>query len=173
MQRMATFDGLTNLYNHRFFRIQLRTEFQRALRYQKKLTLIMIDIDDFKGYNDRHGHLSGDRVLTEIAKTIRSTVRDIDFVARYGGEEFALILPEVDSSGGMIVAEKVRAAISAQHFRNDGGADLGSITVSCGVTDNVDTVGPNDLIRRADRALYWVKTHGRNLVRRADSVEEA
>ena len=172
MQRMATIDGLTNLFNHRFFRIQLRTEFQRALRYQKKMSLVMIDIDDFKGYNDRYGHLSGDRVLTEVAKTIRSTVRDIDFVARYGGEEFALILPEVDSNGGMVVAEKIRVAVEAQHFHAESGEDLGSITISCGVTDNVDTTGPNDLIRRADRALYWVKTHGRNLVRLAAPLEE-
>ena len=172
MQRMATIDGLTNLYNHRFFRIQLRTEFQRALRYQKKMSLVMIDIDDFKSYNDRCGHLAGDRVLAEIGRTIRSTVRDIDFVARYGGEEFALILPEVDSTGGLVVAEKIRVAIGAQQFKTESGEDLGSITVSCGVTDNMNTTGPNDLIRRADRALYWVKTHGRNLVRLADAVED-
>lgn len=172
MQRMATIDGLTGLYNHRFFRIQLRTEFQRALRYQKKMSLVMIDIDDFKCYNDRYGHLAGDRVLAEIGRTIRSTVRDIDFVARYGGEEFALILPEVDSSGGLVVAEKIRAAIGGQQFKTESGEELGAITISCGVTDNVNTTGPNDLIRRADRALYWVKTHGRNLVRLADSLED-
>ncbi len=173
MQRLATIDGLTNLFNHRFFRIQLRTEFQRALRYQKKMSLVMIDIDDFKNYNDRYGHLAGDRVLIEVAKTIRATVRDIDSVSRYGGEEFALILPEVDSTGGMVVAEKVRLAIGAQRFRTESGEDMGSITVSCGVTDNVNTTSPNDLIRRADRALYWVKTHGRNLVRLADPMEES
>jgi diguanylate cyclase (GGDEF)-like protein len=173
MQRMATIDGLTNLFNHRFFRIQLRIEFQRALRYQKKMAMVMIDIDDFKGYNDRYGHLAGDRVLAEVARVIRSTVRDIDLVARYGGEEFALILPEVDSTGGLVVAEKVRAAVGAQEFRTESGEGIGSITVSCGVTDNVNTTSPNDLIRRADRALYWVKTHGRNLVRLADPMDDA
>jgi diguanylate cyclase (GGDEF)-like protein len=173
MQRMATVDGLTHLFNHRFFRIQLRIEFQRALRYQKKMALVMIDIDDFKSYNDRYGHLAGDCVLAEVARVIRSTVRDIDLVARYGGEEFALILPEVDSTGGLVVAEKVRAAVGAQRFKTESGEEIGSITVSCGVTDNVNTTGPNDLIRRADRALYWVKTHGRNLVRLADPMDNA
>ncbi len=119
MQRMATVDGLTNLFNHRFFRDQLRTEFQRALRYQKMMAVIMIDIDDFKGYNDTYGHLAGDRVLAETARAIRGAVRDIDFVARYGGEEFALILPEVEAASGLIVAEKIRKAVegAAFHFR--------------------------------------------------------
>jgi diguanylate cyclase (GGDEF)-like protein len=167
MQRMATVDGLTNLFNHRFFREQLRTEFQRAVRYQKTLALIMIDIDDFKGYNDRYGHLAGDRVLAETARAIRGSVRDIDFVARYGGEEFALILPEVDASSGVIVAEKIRRAVEAQRFISEEGEEIGTITISCGVTDNRDAASPEEIIERADRGLYWVKRHGRNLVRLA------
>jgi diguanylate cyclase (GGDEF)-like protein len=165
MQRMATVDGLTNLFNHRFFREQLRTEYQRALRYRKLMTVIMIDIDDFKVYNDTYGHLAGDRVLADTARTIRSSVRDIDYVARYGGEEFALILPEVDAQNGMIVAEKIRKAVEAQRFISEDGEVIGAITVSCGVTDNADSALPEEMIERADRALYWVKRHGRNLVR--------
>jgi diguanylate cyclase (GGDEF)-like protein len=167
MQRMAMVDGLTNLFNHRFFHEQLRTEFQRAVRYQKAMALLMIDIDDFKGYNDTYGHLAGDRVLAETARTIRGVVRDIDFVARYGGEEFALILPEVDAQSGIIVAEKIRSAVEALRFISEDGEAIGSITVSCGVTDNREAVAPDALIERADRALYWVKRHGRNLVRLA------
>jgi diguanylate cyclase (GGDEF)-like protein len=167
MQRMAMVDGLTNLFNHRFFRDQLRTEFQRAVRYQKSMALLMIDIDDFKGYNDTYGHLAGDRVLAETARTVRGSVRDIDFVARYGGEEFALILPEVDAQSGLIVAEKIRKAVEAQRFISEDGETIGSITVSCGVTDNGGAASPEVLIERADRALYWVKRHGRNLVRLA------
>jgi diguanylate cyclase (GGDEF)-like protein len=167
LQRMAMVDGLTNLFNHRFFREQLHTEFQRCLRYQKNMSLIMIDIDDFKGYNDKFGHLAGDRVLAETARTIRRTVRDIDFVARYGGEEFALILPEVDAQSGTIVAEKIRKAVEVQRLLSDEGEPIGEITVSCGVTDNFEATSPDDLIERADRALYWVKRHGRNLVRLA------
>ncbi|MDD5088439.1 MAG: sensor domain-containing diguanylate cyclase [bacterium] len=167
MQRMATVDGLTNLFNHRFFLDQARTEFQRALRYQKRMALIMIDIDDFKHYNDTYGHLAGDRVLAETARTIRGVVRDIDFVARYGGEEFALILPEVDAQNGLVVAEKIRASVESLRFISDDGEAVGSITVSCGVTDNAEASAPEDMIKRADDALYWVKRHGRNLVQLA------
>ncbi|MBK6766138.1 MAG: diguanylate cyclase [bacterium] len=92
-QRMAMVDGLTNLFNHRFFLTQLRTEFQRSLRYGGVMTLLMIDVDGFKNYNDTYGHQAGNRVLAWVANQIRRTVRDIDVVARYGGEEFALILP--------------------------------------------------------------------------------
>jgi diguanylate cyclase (GGDEF)-like protein len=171
MQRLATVDGLTNLFNHRFFRDQLRTEFQRAIRYQKKMSLIMIDIDDFKSYNDTYGHLAGDRVLSETARTIRSAVRDIDFVARYGGEEFALILPEVHATSGVIVADKIRKAVESQTLISEEGESIGQITISCGVTDNSGTATPEELIDRADKALYWVKRNGRNMVRLA-SVEE-
>jgi diguanylate cyclase (GGDEF)-like protein len=171
-QRMATVDGLTNLFNHRFFRDQLRTEYQRATRYQKQMAVIMIDIDEFKGYNDTYGHLAGDRVLAETARTIRSAVRDIDFVARYGGEEFALILPEVDAESGLIVGEKIRKAVEAQRFISEDGEAIGAITVSCGVTDNRDAGSPEVLIERADKALYWVKRHGRNLVHAAADGNE-
>jgi len=172
MQRMATVDGLTNLFNHRFFLEQIRTEFQRARRYQKMMAVIMIDIDDFKRYNDTYGHLAGDRVLAETSRTIRAVVRDIDFVARYGGEEFALILPEVDAQSGMIVAEKIRKAVEALRFISDDGETIGSITISCGVTDNTSVEAAEELIARADRALYWVKRHGRNLVHLAAGDDE-
>jgi diguanylate cyclase (GGDEF)-like protein len=164
MQRLATVDGLTNLFNHRFFINELHTEYQRAVRYQKLIAVVMIDIDDFKSYNDTYGHLAGDRVLAQTARTIRGTVRDIDFVARYGGEEFALILPEIDARAGLIVAEKIRGAVEAQRLLSDEGEPIGGITVSCGVTDNRDTTSPEELIDRADHALYWVKRHGRNMV---------
>ncbi|MBU0508241.1 diguanylate cyclase [bacterium] len=172
MQRMATVDGLTNLFNQRFFLEQVRTEFQRALRYQKKMAVIMIDIDDFKYYNDTYGHLAGDRVLAETARTIRGVVRDIDFVARYGGEEFALILPEVDAQSGLVVAEKIRSAVEALRFISDDGEAIGSISISCGVTDNATAASPEEMLRRADRALYWVKRHGRNLVRAASDRDD-
>ncbi|MBI5059842.1 GGDEF domain-containing protein [candidate division KSB1 bacterium] len=172
-QRLATIDGLTQLFNHRFLREQLRTEFQRAKRYKKMMTFVMIDIDDFKTYNDTYGHLAGDRVLAEVAATIRSSVRDIDFVARYGGEEFALILPEITAENGLIVADKIRKAIEARSLVTEEGESMGAITVSCGVTDNRDAAAPEDLISGADRALYWVKRHGRNLVKLANVESQA
>lgn len=169
-QRMAMVDGLTNLFNHRFFLTQLRTEFQRSLRYGGVMTLLMIDVDGFKNYNDTYGHQAGNRVLAWVASQIRRTVRDIDVVARYGGEEFALILPEVRAEQGLIVAEKIRKAISSDEISADDGERLAPITISCGVTDSTGCKGPEDMIDRADRALYWVKRNGRNLVRLA-SVE--
>lgn len=169
-QRMAMVDGLTNLFNHRFFLTQLRTEFQRSLRYGGVMTLLMIDVDGFKNYNDTYGHQAGNRVLAWVANQIRRTVRDIDVVARYGGEEFALILPEVRAEQGLIVAEKIRKAISTGEIVTDDGERLAPITISCGVTDSTGCKGPEEMIDRADRALYWVKRNGRNLVRLA-SVE--
>ncbi len=169
-QRMAMVDGLTNLFNHRFFLTQLRTEFQRSLRYGGVMTLLMIDVDGFKNYNDTYGHQAGNRVLAWVASQIRRTVRDIDVVARYGGEEFALILPEVRAEQGLIVAEKIRKAISTGEIVTDDGERLAPITISCGVTDSTGCKGPEEMIDRADRALYWVKRNGRNLVRLA-SVE--
>lgn len=166
-QRMAMIDGLTNLFNHRFFLAQLRTEYQRSLRYGGVMTLLMIDVDGFKNYNDTYGHQAGNRVLTWVASQIRRTVRDIDVVARYGGEEFALILPEVRAEQGLIVAEKIRKVISASEIISDTGEKLAPITISCGVTDSSGCKSPEDMIDRADRALYWVKRNGRNLVRLA------
>ncbi|MCB9356990.1 MAG: GGDEF domain-containing protein [Calditrichaeota bacterium] len=167
IQRMAMIDELTNLFNHRFFLTQLRTEFQRALRYGGTLSLLMIDVDGFKNYNDTYGHQAGNRVLAWVASQIRKTVRDIDVVARYGGEEFALILPEVRAEQGLIVAEKIRKVISAGEGPTDDGGKLAPITISCGVADSKGCKGPEEMIDRADRALYWVKRNGRNLVRLA------
>jgi diguanylate cyclase (GGDEF)-like protein len=166
-QRMAMVDGLTNLFNHRFFLSQLRTEFQRSLRYGGVMTLLMIDVDGFKNYNDTYGHQAGNRVLSWVASQIRRTVRDIDVVARYGGEEFALILPEVRAEQGLIVAEKIRKVISATEITSESGDRLAPITISCGVTDSTGCKSPEDMIDRADQALYWVKRNGRNLVRMA------
>jgi diguanylate cyclase (GGDEF)-like protein len=166
-QRMAMVDGLTNLFNHRFFLAQLRTEFQRSLRYGGVMTLLMIDVDGFKNYNDTYGHQAGNRVLSWVASQIRRTVRDIDVVARYGGEEFALILPEVRAEQGLIVAEKIRKVISATDITSEAGEKLAPITISCGVTDSTGCKSPEDMIDRADQALYWVKRNGRNLVRMA------
>jgi diguanylate cyclase (GGDEF)-like protein len=165
-QRMAMVDGLTDLFNYRFFLTQLRNEFHRAARYGSVVSLIMVDVDSFKEFNDSYGHLAGDRALVRVAKTIRNSVRDIDFVSRYGGEEFALILPEVNADNGVVVAEKIRKAVSEIVFIDDGD-QAGYLTVSCGVTDNIKVASPEEMIRSADEALYWVKRNGRNLVRLA------
>lgn len=162
-RRMATTDHLTGLANHRYFMEQLQMEFIRARRYQNWLSLILIDIDYFKQYNDLNGHLAGDRVLKRVAKTIKKSVREMDLVARWGGEEFALLLPESNIDSGMIVAEKVRREVEAMSIRNQKQQPNGNLTISLGVTANDTEVKTyREMFKRADTALYEAKHEGRN-----------
>ncbi|MDP8241116.1 MAG: sensor domain-containing diguanylate cyclase [Candidatus Hatepunaea meridiana] len=163
MRRMATIDGLTNLFNRRFFNDQLMREFKRSQRYDSSLTLIMCDIDFFKHYNDNFGHLRGDTVLITVAQLLKTCVREVDFVSRYGGEEFAVILPEANLEHGILVAEKIRSVVEAHPFKYENRQPGGKLTISLGVatnTSDVDTI--NELINRADVALYRSKKTGRN-----------
>lgn len=163
LQRLAIIDGLTRVFNHRFFVEQLRREWKRARRYQNPLTLLMLDIDHFKHYNDNWGHLQGDKVLAEVAELIRGQVREVDWVCRYGGEEFAIILPETDLKQGMVVAEKIRQAVSLYHFSHRNSQPLRRVTVSIGVAENTSDIDdPGELVNRADTALYFAKRSGRN-----------
>ncbi len=163
MHRMATVDGLTNVYNRRFFSEQLIREFNRAHRYKSQLSLIMIDIDHFKVFNDTNGHLAGDKVLSTVAQILKSNCRDADLVARYGGEEFAVILPETDLHKGLIVAEKIRSSVETHAFKFGEKQPGGKLTISLGVATKTDDVEEaNDLINHADKALYRAKKKGRN-----------
>ncbi len=162
-ERRATVDGLTNVFNHRFFMNQFHKEFNRARRYKNALALIMIDLNHFKEYNDANGHPAGDRVLAKVAELIQGAVREIDLVARYGGDEFTLILPENDASHGMIVAEKVRKVIENHPFDNEECVPGGNLTISLGISENSsDIKTAAEMIEIADQALYWVKRHGGN-----------
>ncbi|MCF7810459.1 sensor domain-containing diguanylate cyclase [bacterium] len=163
MKRMATMDGLTNLFNRRFFTEQLTREFKRAQRYNSSLTLIMIDIDFFKNYNDSFGHLRGDSVLTKVSELLIKCVREVDFVSRYGGEEFAIILPEANLERGMVVAEKIRQTIEEYPFKYRERQPNGKLTLSLGIASNTkDVEDINELINRSDVALYRAKKTGRN-----------
>jgi len=163
MRRMATMDGLTGIYNHRFFMDQLARELKRSIRYNTNLTMIMIDIDFFKNYNDNNGHLQGDQVLKVVARMLLAGVRSMDLVARYGGEEFAIILPETTLEQGLIVAEKVRQSIEDYQFKNRESQPNGRVTLSLGIATTADGVDhPTELINRADTALYEAKKTGRN-----------
>jgi len=106
-EEKANIDGLTNLYNHRYFQDRLYTEIERARRYDRSLSLVMLDVDDFKAFNDRHGHQEGDRLLTWFAKTCKEAMREIDICARYGGEEIAIILPEASRPEAIAAAERI------------------------------------------------------------------
>jgi diguanylate cyclase (GGDEF)-like protein len=154
-------DPLTGLLHHGQFWCSLKTEVARARRYERPLSVAMLDIDCFKGLNDRHGHLAGDRVLTAVASAIRRLCRDSDIAARYGGEEFAVALPETPLEGALHWAEKIRRAIEESGL----GPHAEPITVSIGVAAlDPSAPTPRRLVDAADRQLYRAKARGRNCV---------
>lgn len=165
LEQLATLDGLTQIANRRKFDDYLVQEWQRALRSQQPLSLIMFDIDSFKRYNDYYGHQTGDTCLIKIAQAVQATVQRVtDLVARYGGEEFVVILPDTNLPGAIAIAEQVRQAIKAlaiPHAYSDVSA---FISVSLGIASLVPTPTelPKQLIASADRALYMAKQQGRD-----------
>jgi diguanylate cyclase (GGDEF)-like protein len=164
-EKQAITDGLTEIYNFRYFHYQLEREIKRSKRHWYKTSLIMIDIDNFKQYNDTNGHPAGDEVLKRIADTLRSNTRTSDIVARYGGEEFVLILPETPKSAAVKLAEKIRANVAQQTFFRGSTQPAGSITVSLGVACFPDDAqNTEDLVQRADEQLYRAKQSGKNRV---------
>lgn len=176
--KLATEDGLTGLYVHRYFQIRLREELSRALRHGRPVSLILADVDHFKVVNDCHGHQTGDAVLREVARLIRGNLRDVDVAARYGGEEMAVILPETDAAGARIVAERIRAAIEAHPFlagearmHATASFGVGAVSIPAGTRTGRDTLEAlaRDLIERTDQALYAAKRAGRNRVELAAS----
>ena len=159
LEALALTDGLTGIYNHRAFREKLLSEFERSKRYNTALSVVLLDVDKFKTYNDAYGHPEGDTVLKTVANALREAGREVDFVARYGGEEFVIILPETDAQGAKEAAERFRQAIEQQDWT------LRPVTASFGVsTLNLTTEVPQDLVDAADKALYASKEGGRNRV---------
>lgn len=155
----ANTDGLTGLYNHVYLMGTLETETARATRYRHPLSVVLLDIDHFKKFNDTYGHQTGDAVLKSVADIQRSSLRQTDTAGRYGGEEFLLILPETDHAGAMGLAERIRCLIeSTPHTA----AGL-KVTISAGVATWNDTK-PGDLIQQADALMYEAKRNGRNQV---------
>lgn len=162
---MAITDGLTGLYNHRFFREQLSIEMEKAGRYNHAMSLIILDIDHFKHYNDAHGHPMGDELLKKLAELLLNSIRESDIACRYGGEEFVLILPETAKDAALALGGRVRKAISEHPFPFRETQPLGTLSVSMGVsTFPVDSKERDGLIRKADDALYRAKNEGRNRV---------
>jgi two-component system, cell cycle response regulator len=161
IEKLATTDGLTGLFNHRWFQEKLSEEFKRMDRYTSPVSLILTDIDHFKKVNDTYGHPAGDSVLKEVSKIIRKEIRDVDIPARYGGEEFAVILPGTDSEGCKKIAERLRTAVMGKTFSADG-KEL-KVTISIGIaTAPVDSKTKEELIEKTDQALYNAKNNGRN-----------
>lgn len=159
LKHLAATDGLTGLANHRTLHEELRKAIAHATRYNQPLSLLMLDVDHFKRFNDEHGHQAGDGALLDIAATLRSVTRSADICARYGGEEFAVILPATPLEGAIQMAERIRAAV---HHHIEQPHDF---TVSIGVAEiDATTRTVEDLIAVADRSLYEAKRSGRNRV---------
>lgn len=162
-REMSITDSLTKLYNSRHFFRQLRQEVERAKRYEEPLSLILLDIDNFKGYNDTYGHLEGDRVLAVLADVIRRNLRTADTAFRYGGEEFTIILPETEGENAVLVAERLRKGFEETVLSPLPRSEV-HMTVSVGVAQYLPDELEDLFIKRADAAMYTAKTSGKNRV---------
>lgn len=161
--RQASNDALTGIANRRLFTEQYNRDFKRFRRFGGEMAVMMIDIDHFKHYNDREGHLQGDLVLKGVAQILSSNIRQTDFLARFGGEEFAVILPGTELKGAGILAQKINQAIAKTPFLNSDKQPNGFISVSIGVSSVINGANsPEDLLHQADMALYYAKENGRN-----------
>jgi two-component system cell cycle response regulator len=158
LEELAYSDELTKLYNRRFLARQLSALIHSAVRHKRELSIVLVDIDRFKAVNDGHGHEKGDVVLTRVARRLSRVLREEDVAGRWGGEEFLVVLPDVDAAGAQATAERLRASVGERPV-----AGLG-VTVSCGCATWAAGQSADDLLRRADAALYAAKDAGRDTV---------
>ena len=163
LKTLAITDGLTKLYNLRHFYNQLEVEIGRCNRYDHSLALLLLDIDNFKMYNDSYGHLEGDKVLVGLGQIIKSCLRAMDSAYRYGGEEFTVILPETKGKEAKNVANRIRTAVEIEKFYLEP-EKIATITISIGLTEYCKKEQLSTLIKRADQAMYNSKTKGRNTI---------
>ena len=162
--KLATTDGLTELYNHRYFQEQMIMQIDNCKRYNSHFSVILIDIDFFKKFNDTYGHQSGDAVLKQVAQTLKRNVRSTDIVCRYGGEEMTIILSNTDKDEAIITAQKICQAVAHKPFKLSGDQES-NVTISLGVaTYPQDGLKASELIERSDKGLYMAKENGRNQV---------
>jgi diguanylate cyclase (GGDEF)-like protein len=150
MERLAVTDALTRLYNRHYFNRAIEQEIKRAERYRRPLSVLMMDVDNFKAYNDRHGHLEGDKLLRSIAELLHSRMRITDLLARFGGDEFVAILPETDFEQAQAVARKIEQAMSSR-FEQEG------LGMSIGIAISRAGISATSLLAEADKKLYQVK----------------
>ena len=162
LEQFAMVDGLTGLYNRRWFDKAMNRHLNRYQHCQETFTLCMVDVDHFKHYNDDYGHQAGDVALSTLAKVLSESVRPTDFVARYGGEEFAVILPGTSVEDAQIVAKRFCNAVKQAKIVMPGGTDLPSITISMGIAQMCLEYARADLIEAADKELYRAKQEGRD-----------
>ncbi|HVU75076.1 MAG TPA: diguanylate cyclase [Mycobacteriales bacterium] len=166
-QRLSITDGLTGLWNYRYLTMALAREVERAVRFQRPLAVLMLDLDRFKNINDRYGHQRGDAVLVEVATRVKGEIREVDVLARYGGEELVCVLPETDAGGAVVIAERIAEAVREAHFEGSMVHEEPlSVTVSIGVAVYPEHGASGAaLLRAADEALYEAKRAGRDAVR--------
>jgi diguanylate cyclase (GGDEF)-like protein len=163
--RSAITDHLTGLFNRGHFESCLRKEVNRCRRYGQSVSMLMVDLDDFKNVNDRHGHAAGDAALREVGRLLVQRVRDIDVAARYGGEEFAVILPETRRTSAHVVAERIRGEVERHFKRKNLMGGEARLTLSGGIASfPEDAASPEQLVERADQALYRAKRAGKNRI---------
>ncbi|MBW1759583.1 MAG: diguanylate cyclase [Deltaproteobacteria bacterium] len=163
LKKLAITDDLTGLYNSRHFYAQLEIEVNRSKRYSHPLSLLLLDIDHFKDYNDTYGHVKGDQVLVMLGKVIQSCLRRLDTAYRYGGEEFTIILPETMADEAAIVAERIKRAVKSNKLSPEPGKEV-SITISIGVTEYAPGEDLSIFVHRADKAMYISKQEGRDRI---------
>lgn len=157
LEYLVNYDGLTNIYNRRYFKEYLINEIQRAERYRKKLSLIMFDVDHFKKVNDTYGHNVGDSVLKELSNLIQVNIRKCDILSRLGGEEFGILAPEISTEDAFLLSEKLRIIVASHGFKY-----IDKLTISLGVTQFIPGDTVDSIYQRADTALYLAKNQGRN-----------
>ena len=162
-REMAIRDGLTGLFNHRYAKDRLDEEFDRSMRFGRDLTVLFMDLDHFKFFNDTHGHQAGDEILQILAALMMKNVRESDTLARWGGEEFIVIAPETSEEEGGVLAEKIRKAVAEHAFPNADKQPLGMVSLSIGMSSRSEqTENAEKLLRFADDAVYAAKDSGRN-----------
>jgi diguanylate cyclase (GGDEF)-like protein len=167
----AITDGLTELYNYRYFQLALTQELSRSRRFDKQFSVILLDLDGFKGYNDTCGHLAGDDALRHVARILMDNTRGLDLVARYGGDEFALLLPEVGIDGALILTQRLVRRVQEAHFAGMEQTPAGGLTASAGIASYPQHGrDARSLLIAADQALYRVKTSGKDNVQVAEPL---
>ncbi len=162
-RELSIIDDLTQLYNARYFFSQLKLEINRINRYGQCLTLILLDIDNFKAFNDAHGHVEGDHVLSQLGQVVKRCLRQTDSAYRYGGEEFTILLPITTSADGIITAERIQKEFKKEHFSPVSGQNV-QMTVSIGIAQYQPPEDMKVFVRRADQFMYNAKKGGKDRV---------
>jgi len=173
LEQLSITDGLTNLYNHRYFQDELYRAFEESARYERPLSLAMADIDFFKKVNDSYGHAVGDEVLKAVARMFKESSRTTDLVARYGGEEFAVMMPETDIGSALTFAEKLRALVEGTAVQSQAGPLRVTVSIGVATIPHPNIHAAKELIVTADGALYRAKHAGRNQVKAEETEKVA